>query len=63
MDLSDSGIELGSPAFLGDSLPTELPGKSMEVTCLTSVVEHYDFLGKVVNKNLSLEWFTCDINL
>ena len=26
-DLSDPGIELGSPALQADSLPAELPGK------------------------------------
>ena len=27
VDLPDSGVELGSPAFQVDSLPAELPGK------------------------------------
>ena len=27
MDLSDPGIELGSPVLQADSLPAELPGK------------------------------------
>ena len=30
MDLSDLGIELGSPALQDDSLPTELSGKPLQ---------------------------------
>ena len=29
MDLPDPGLELGSPALEEDSLPTELPGKTL----------------------------------
>ena len=43
-DLHDQGIKLGSPVLQADSLPAELPGKSMHwLATLNFLSAHFDF--------------------
>ena len=51
MDLSNPGIELGSPALQADSLPAELPGKpvlSINIVNLDKIINTLGELSKTI---------------
>ena len=55
-DLSDSGIEPGSPALLADSLPAEPSGKPLLVWRLPWISDNADILGTLLWEPSRLKW-------
>ena len=45
VNLPNPGIKLGSPALQVDSLPTELSGKHLSLTCKLRLISHIALLG------------------